>query len=131
MLAGAPLLVAQLGALELRKWLMTGKSEVLKDLKLGTVMSIAAILKKFSQLPPITLLQLCYGGQEFKIADHLLQHSEDLDFVQDTLTATGNWAQLNPVMNSVLAGFNRRRRFNRFKYGNRTLDFDRIHFAYS
>ena len=52
-----------------------------------------------------------------------------LDFTQDAITANGNSAQLNPVMNSVLAGFNRRRRFNRFKYGNRTLDFDRIHFA--
>ena len=32
-------------------------------------------------------------------------------------------------MNGVLAGFNRRRRFNRFKYGDRTLELDRLRFA--
>ena len=32
-------------------------------------------------------------------------------------------------MNGVLESFNRRRRFNRFKYGDCTLDLDRLRFA--
>ena len=63
------------------------------------------------------------------MAEQLLQHADDLDFVQDTLTASGNSLQLNPLLNGVLAGFNRRRRHQRFKYGHRTLDFDRLRFA--
>ena len=63
------------------------------------------------------------------MAEQLLQHADDLDFVQDTLTASGSSLQLNPLLNGVLAGFNRRRRHQRFKYGHRTLEFDRLRFA--
>ena len=108
---------------------MKGKSDVLSKLKLGTHTSVAAILKTLSQAPPLALLQLCYKEKDFNLPEHLLQHADDLDFVQDAITAIGNSSQLNPVMNGILAGFNRRRRFNRFKYGNRTLEFDRLRFA--
>ena len=37
--------------------------------------------------------------------------------------------QLNPILNGVLAGFNRRKRHGRFKWGNQTLEFDRMRFA--
>ena len=108
---------------------MKGEPLVLSKLKLGTYMPAAALLKELSQIPPLTLLQLCYKGKNFNLSEHLLQHADDLDFVQDTITATGKCSQLNPVMNGVLAAFNRRRRFNRFKYGNVNLEFDRLRFA--
>ena len=59
----------------------------------------------------------------------MLQHADDLDFVQDTLTATGGATQLNPILNGVLAGFNRRRRHGRFKFGHQTMEIDRLRFA--
>ena len=59
----------------------------------------------------------------------MLQHADDLDFTQDIVTATGKSMQLNPILNGVLAGFNRRKRHGRFKWGNQTLEFDRMRFA--
>ena len=102
---------------------------MLSKIKLGSQISVAAILKILSQAPPLALLQLCHKDKDFNLPEHLLQHAADLDFVQDVITAIGNSTQLNPVMNGILAGFNRRRRFNRFNYGNRTLEFDRLRFA--
>ena len=75
------------------------------------------------------MLQLCYNSRGIDFADHMLQHADDLDFVQDILTATGNSSSLNPILNGVLAGFNRRRRYRRFKYDHQNLEMDRLRFA--
>ena len=69
---------------------MKGNSQVLSNLRLGTHMSIAAMLKEMSKAPPLAVLQLCYKGKAFNLPEHLLQHADDLDFVQDAITATGN-----------------------------------------
>ena len=102
---------------------------MLQTLRLGTHLSVAEMIKKMGQAPPLAVLRLCYDQKNFDVSDQLLQHADDLDFVQDTLSTTGNSMQLNPVLNGVLAGFNRRRRHNRFKFGDRTLEFDRLRFA--
>ena len=36
---------------------------------------------------------------------------------------------MNPTLDGILAGFNRRRRFERFKWGQQTLEFDRLRFG--
>ena len=61
--------------------------------------------------------------------DHLLQHGDDLDFVQDVLSATGGSMELNPILNSVLAAFSRRKTYGRYKCGQLNLDFDRLRYA--
>ena len=70
-----------------------------------------------------------FGCQEFDFAECLLQHPDDMDLAQDTLTAVGESQALNPVLNGVLAGFNRRRRFQRFKFAHHTLELDRLRYA--
>ena len=109
--------------------MLKGDSEILRSIRLGTRLSAAELLKKLSQAPPLAVLRLCYDQKNYDFSEQLLQHADDLDYVQDILTTTGNSLQLNPMLNGVLAGFNRRRRQNRFKYGNSTLDFDRLRFA--
>ena len=63
------------------------------------------------------------------MAKHLLQHGDNVDFVQDVLSAIGGNPELNPILNGVLAGFARRQRFGRFKCGQLRLDFDRLRYA--
>ena len=108
---------------------MKGDSEKLKALRLGTVMPVAEVIKALGKAPPLAVLKLCYGTKMYDFSDHLLQHADDLDFVQDTLSASCCSLQVNPTLNGVLAGFNRRRRFGRFKWGQQTLEFDRIRFG--
>ena len=128
-LAGAPLLVGQLGALEFRKRMIQGDSGVLNSLRLGTQCTVAEVLKQLGQAPPLSLLQLCYNNRRFNFAEHMLQHADDLDFLQDVLTAKGNSSKINPILNGVLAGFNRRRRYQRIKYDHQNLEMDRLRFA--
>ena len=90
---------------------------------------MADLIKVFEKIPPVSLLHICKPEFAKYLSDHLLQHSDDLDFVQDVLTATGRSRELNPILNSVLAGFGRRRRCDRFKSGQLNLHFDQLRFA--
>ena len=128
-LAGAPILVAQLGALEFRKRMLQGNSSILRTLRMGTFRTVADLLKDLGQIPPLELLRLCYKGRGFDFGESLLRHADDLDFVQEILSATGNSSELNSILNGVLAGFNRRRRHHRFKYAHQNLAIDRLRFA--
>ena len=83
-LAGAPLLAAQLGAREFRNWMMEGDQQVLSRLCLGSQVTVAEFLKVMSSAPPLAILQLCHGSKGYNVSEHLLQHADDLDFVQDT-----------------------------------------------
>ena len=130
-LAGAPLLVAQLGALEFRKWLMAGDPTGLSRIRLGTQATMAEFIKQLGRASPLAVLKLCFGTDKYDFPDCLLQLADDLDFTQDTLNAAGESLELNPVLNGVLAGFNRRRRYSRFKYGHHTLELDRLWFAHT
>ena len=130
-LAGAPLLVAQLGAREFRNWMLGGDQQVLSRIRFGSQTTVAEFLKEMTKVPPLALLQLCYGNDVFNTTEYLLQHADDLDFVQDTLMASGDALELNPLLHGVLAGFSRRRRYGRFKYGNNTLALDRLRFGHT
>ena len=56
-------MVAQLGALELRKRLLQGDADALQYLRLGSQITVMQMLKIMSKLPPISVLQLC--NQQF------------------------------------------------------------------
>ena len=58
-LAGAPLLVAQVGAMEFRKKLLQGDQEATQGLRLGDTCTVAEVLKILGKLPPLSVLQLC------------------------------------------------------------------------
>ena len=128
-LAGAPLLVSQLGAMEFRDRMIKGDATVLKTLRLGTQTTVAETLKKLGQAPPVAVLELCYGRKQFDFVASMLQHADDLDFVQDVLSATGSSNKINPILNGVIAGFNRRRRHQKFKLGHYNMELDRLRYA--
>ena len=117
MLAGAPLMVAQLGALELRKKMLEGDTQILHRLNLTTPTTVLQVLKWLQKAPPLAILKLCNSETANFLMNNLLQHSDDLDFVQDVLNAVASHSEINPTMQAVLAGFNRRRNLGRFKDG--------------
>ena len=90
---------------------------------------MAELLKVFGKIPPLSLLHLCNPEFGKYFSEHLLQRADDLDFVQDVLSATAKSKALNPVLNSVAAGFGRRKNYKRFKYGQLNMHFDRLRFA--
>ena len=130
-LAGAPLLVAQLTSLEFRKKLLEGDNNLVQNLHMGTWTTVAELLKVFGKIPPLSLLCLCNPEFGKYVSEHILQHADDLDFVQDILSATAVSTALNPILNSVIAGFGRRKSYRRFKYGQLNMHFDRLRYAES
>ena len=109
--------------------MLQGDTGVLQTLRLGTQLPVSELLKQLGKAPPLSVLSLCYGQKEFNCKEYLVQHADDLDFVQETLVAAGNSLEINPILNGLLAGFNRRRRHHRFKYGPHNMELDRLRFA--
>ena len=128
-LAGAPLLVAQIGEQEFRKKLLAGDNTPLQSIRGDTWTTVAELMKIFGKIPPMSLLQICNPEFSKWMTEHLVQHANDLDFVQDILSAVGKTKELNPILNSVLAGFGRRKRHGRFKCSQYNLPFDQLRFA--
>ena len=130
MLVGGPLMVAQRGAQNLRKIMLKGDSRVLQTMKLEETTTLATVLKQLEDVPPLAILKLCNKKVGNSIMQNLIQHSDDLDFIQDVLNTVGLHSELTPTMHAVLAGFNRRRNFGSFKYGKQTVAMDRLRFLH-
>ena len=64
------------------------------------------------------------------VKENLLQHAEDLDYIQDVLNVVGSFSELNPTLHAVLAGFNRRRISGSFKDGHQSVIMDRLRFSH-
>ena len=114
MLAAAPLLVSQLGAQELRNLMMDGDPQVLRNIRLGSRGTAAQFLKALGRAAPMDVLRLCHKEKGNAIGELFLQQAEDLDFVQNVLTATANHKELNPLLNAILDAFGRRKQYRRF-----------------
>ena len=130
MLAGAPLMVAQMGAQKLRRKMLEGDPGVLRNLQLNTPTTLAQVLEKFRKAPPLDILKLCNKEMGAFILENLVQHSDDLDYTQDVLNATGSYSELTPTLHAVLAGFNRRRISGSFKHGHQSIIMDRLRFSH-
>ena len=130
MLVSAPLMVAQLGAQELRKKMITGNLDILKTLRLSSHSTLGQLFSQLASAPPLSILALCNKEAADSIMRNMLQHSQDLDYVQDVLTTVGSHTQLNPSKFAVLEAFNRRRNFGQFKQGHHSIVLDRARFAH-
>ena len=93
-------------------------------------MTVAQVLKILSEAPPLAVLMLINKKFGNWVSNNLLQQGNDLDFVQNVVTAIGNYAEINPTMHSVLQGFNRRRHGGRFKEGSQDIEMDRLRFSH-
>ena len=130
MLVGGPLMVAQRGAQKLRKIMLKGDSRVLETMKLAEPTTLARVLKQLENVPPLALLKLCNKEVGNSVTANLLQHSDDLDFIQEVLNAVGSHSQLTPTLHAVLAGFNRRRNLGSFKHAQQSFAMDRLRFSH-
>ena len=69
LLVGAPLLLAQLGALEFRKKMMSGDTSSLRTMRLGDRMSVAEFLKKLGRIPPLAMFNVLYGRKDLDFSE--------------------------------------------------------------
>ena len=114
-LIGAPLFIAQLGAYEIRQDLISGKEDILGKIGPHTVGTAAEFKKALGQAPPLEIIKFVNKPLFEKLSKGLLQHADDLDYVQDVVTSLGEKTGLNPSMNAVADAFMRKRFTGRFK----------------
>ena len=125
MLIGAMLLVAQIGAHDIRSKLNTGKSGMLKNLMYDTRRGTAAqFVKMLSQAPMLEVMELISKEKKEQVTEKLLQHADDLDYLQNLVTSLGREPGLNPSMNAVEEAYARRRFTGRFKTTGQSVRLD-------
>ena len=90
MLVGAPLFTAQLGAHKIRKLLSTGGD--IGKLDLTAVGSAGQFIKSLGKMSPLNVLRLIDETNEKSLTAALLQHADDLDYVQSLLNVIGTEA---------------------------------------
>ena len=124
MLVGAPLFTAQLGAHKIRKLLSTGGD--IGTLDLTAVGSAAQFIKSLGKMSPLNVLRLIDKTNEKALTAALLQHADDIDYVQSLLNVIGTETGVNPAMNAVADAFSRRRFSQRFKTGDQNVKLDAL-----
>ena len=126
MLIGAVALVAQVGAYKFRSLLTTGKKGAIEDVNPHAVGTAAHFAKALSRAPITEIVTFLDEAKGKQLQDSLLQHADDLDYLQQLATSLGNQSSLNPSLNAVIEACNRRRFFGRFKKGNQTVELDTL-----
>ena len=58
--------------------------------------------------------------------ESLLQHNNDLDYLQQLTTSLGKRTELNPSLNAVIEAFNRRRFYGRYKKDGQSVELDTL-----
>ena len=125
MLIGAVLLVAQIGAHDVRSKLNTGKPGTLKNLIYDTRRGTAAqFVKMLAKAPMLEVMELISKEKKEQITEKLLQHADDLDYLQNLVTSLGREPGLNPSMNAVEEAYARRRFTGRFKTSGQSVRLD-------
>ena len=59
-----------------------------------------------------------------ELGEWLLQLADDLNYLQELISAVGRESSLNPTLNAVVEAFNRRRFYNRFKTSGKNVELD-------
>ena len=126
MFIGAPLLVAQVGAHNIRKMLNDGDRSILQNMRLDTRGTAAQFLKALAKAPLLQILERINADRYKEVREGLLQQADDLDFLQTVVTSVHDAPALNPTMNAITDAFNRRRFSGRFRTAGRGIEMDTL-----
>ena len=77
-------------------------------------------------MSPLGILRLVDKSRFKEIYEMLLQHGDDLDYVQSLINLIGERSDVNPPMNAVSDAFNRRRFTRRFKQEGQSVELDAL-----
>ena len=104
MLVGAPLFSAQMSAHTVRKLLSAGEDDISVDH--ATVGTAGQFIKMLGKMSPLNMIKLVNKPSWEALTEGLLQHADDLDYIQNLLSVLGDKTGINPSMNAVADAFN-------------------------
>ena len=126
MLIGGVLLVAQLGAHRIRSLLADGKKGVLDDIRPSSVGTAAHFTKALGQAPMLEVMKFVDNQKGEQLINALLQHADDLDYLQELVSSMAKQSSLNPSLNAVAQAYSRRRFTGRFKAEGQSIELDTL-----
>ena len=121
---GSILVVAQVGAHNIRTLLSSGKEDALRDIKYATYGTAGQFGKALAKAPFLEALRFIDKEKTAQLVESLLQNADDLDYLQSLMTSVGKQPSINPTMNAVAEAFARRRVTGRFKTGAQSVALD-------
>ena len=113
-----------MGAYEIRQELTLGKGNILDRIQPHTSGTAAEFKKALGQASPLDVIQFVNKPLFEKISAGLLQHADDLDYVQELVTSLGVKTELNPSMNALVDIFMRKRFTGRFKREGQSVELE-------
>ena len=123
---GAVLLVAQLGAFEIRSLLCSGEGDALKQVPLKERGLTEECRKVLAAAAPLEILKAIKSPQVDRLIERVLRHADDLDFLQTLITSLGNRSEVNPSLNALHEAYSRRRFSGRFKSQGQNIKLDTL-----
>ena len=126
MFAGAVLFASQLGFKELRKLIMDGDKKILADVNPASYGTAAQFLKALRKAPLLQILEITNKQRYKEILGRVMQHDDDLDYLQTLLISANNEPAVNPTMNALNEAFARRWFSGRFRTAGRSIELDTI-----
>ena len=106
---GAVLLVAQLGAFEIRSLLCSGEGDALQEVPVKQSGLTEECRKVLAAAAPLDILKAIKWPQVDRLIERVLRHADDLDFLQTLITSLGNRSEVNPSLNALHDAYSRRR----------------------
>ena len=126
MFAGAVLFASQLGFKELRKLITDGDKKTLADIDPASYGTAAQFLKALRKAPLLQILEVTNKQKYKEILGRVMQHDDDLDYLQTLLISANNEPAVNPTMNALNEAFTRRWFSGRFRTAGRSIELDTI-----
>ena len=85
-----------------------GDRKILADIKPTAYGTATQFLKALSKAPPLQILEITNHQKYKEVLEGILQHEDDLDYLQTLITSSNNEPALNPTMNALNEAFTRR-----------------------
>ena len=103
-----------------------GDRKILSDIKPATYGTAAQFLKALGKAPLLQILEITNQQRYKEVWESMLQHEDDLDYLQTLITSANNEPALNPTMNALNEAFTRRWFSGRFRTAGRSIELDTI-----
>ena len=99
-----------------------GKPGALADIRPDAIGTANYFAKAMCRAPILEVIGFLDKSKKEKVVESLLQHADDLDYLQQLVTSLGKRPELNPSLNAVIEASNRGRFYGRYKKDRQSVE---------
>ena len=99
---------------------------MLKSVRPSSVGTAAHFSKALGQAPILDIIKFVDKEKGSQLTKLLLQHADDLDYLQELMSSLGKNESVNPSLNAVVTAYSRRRFNGLFKSEGQSVELDTL-----